>query len=152
MNLYQIYAITKKTIKKKLSPPNTRIVMKKIISTLISIILLSGCAAMFHGTSQQITIRSKNPNSKIYVNEMYLGNGDVVTTFQKNKNYTIRVEEDGCRSVVIPVTKSFDAITLLGVFIDFGIVSVLVVDGAGTGAWKQFDQTSYVVTPQCPAP
>ncbi|GAA5270171.1 hypothetical protein VCV51_033960 [Vibrio cholerae V51] len=104
---------------------------------------------MFHGTSQQVSIRSQNPSAKIYVNEAYLGNGNVITAFKKNQNYTIRVEEDNCHSVTIPVTKSFDATTLLGIFIDFGIVSILVVDGVGTGAWQQFDQTSYIVNANC---
>ena len=50
----------------------------------------------------------------------------------------------------MPVTKSFDATTLLGVLIDWGIISVLLIDGAATGAWQDFDQTSYVVDPVCP--
>ncbi|MGO2591760.1 MAG: PEGA domain-containing protein [Enterococcus faecalis] len=75
-------------------------------------------------------MRSQKPNDKIYVNEAYLGEGSAVTTFKKNKNYTIRVEEKGCQSVTVPATKSY---------------------GAGTGAWQQFDQTSYVITSQCPS-
>ncbi|MFV8453401.1 PEGA domain-containing protein [Vibrio campbellii] len=123
--------------------------MKKMISVVVALFLLSGCAAMFNGTSQQVSIRSKNPSAKIYVNDAYLGDGSVITTFKKKKDYTIRVEQDGCNSVSIPVTKSFDATTLLGVLIDFGVVSVLVVDGVGTGAWQQFDQESYIVDAQC---
>jgi hypothetical protein len=29
------------------------------------------------------------------------------------------------------------------------VVSVLFVDGVGTGAWQQFDQESYIVDAQC---
>ena len=123
--------------------------MQKMISVVVALFLLSGCAAMFNGTSQQVSIRSKNPNAKIYVNDAYLGDGNVLTTFKKKKDYTIRVEQDGCKSVSIPVTKSFDPTTLLGVFIDFGVVSVLVVDGIGTGAWQKFDQENYIVNAQC---
>ena len=123
--------------------------MQKMISVVVALFLLSGCAAMFNGTSQQVSIRSKNPNAKIYVNDAYLGDGNVLTTFKKKKDYTIRVEQDGCKSESIPVTKSFDPTTLLGVFIDFGVVSVLVVDGIGTGAWQKFDQENYIVNAQC---
>ncbi|QMV15446.1 PEGA domain-containing protein [Vibrio spartinae] len=123
--------------------------MKKLLISFILLVTLSGCAAMFNGTSQQVSIRSKNPAAKIYVNEAYLGAGNVMTVFKKNQNYTIRVEEDNCHSVTIPVTKSFDPTTLLGVFIDFGLVSILVVDGVGTGAWQKFDQTSYIVDTNC---
>ncbi len=119
--------------------------MKRLLMVFIAIFTLSGCAAMFNGTSEQVNIRSKNPTARIYVNSQYLGDGSVITSFKKNKNYTISVEEDNCSTVTIPVTKSFDATTLLGVFVDFGIVSILVVDGVGTGAWQKFDQTSYMV-------
>jgi hypothetical protein len=49
----------------------------------------------------------------------------------------------------VQASKSFDATTLLGVLMDFGIITVLVVDGVATGAWQQFDQTSYVLDPVC---
>ena len=122
---------------------------KSILLILMSLFMLNGCAAMFHGTSQQVSIQSKDRNARIYVNDAYLGDGNVITAFKKNKSYTIRVEKDGCDSVTIPVSKSFDPTTLLGVLIDGGIVSILVVDGLGTGAWQQFDQTAYIVNPQC---
>ncbi|WP_350007198.1 PEGA domain-containing protein (plasmid) [Vibrio metschnikovii] len=116
--------------------------MKKIAFLLMAVFLLNGCAAMFNGSSQQVSIRSKDPKAKIYVNNAYLGDGNVVTTFKKKEKYSIRVEQENCESVTMPVSKSFDATTLLGLFIDFGIVSILVVDGVGTGAWQQFDQTN----------
>ncbi|TQP50892.1 hypothetical protein FLL89_07220, partial [Vibrio cholerae] len=56
--------------------------MKKLLISFIFLFTLSGCAAMFHGTSQQVSIRSQNPSAKIYVNEAYLGNGNVITAFK----------------------------------------------------------------------
>lgn len=61
----------------------------------------------------------------------------------------ITARKAGCTDTTVPAPKSFDAITLLGVLIDFGLVSVLLIDGAATGAWQQFDQTSFVVDPRC---
>lgn len=72
-----------------------------------------------------------------------------MTTFRKKEEYIITARKEGCEAVTVPVSKSFDATTLLGILIDFGIISILVVDGAGTGAWKKFDQTSFVVDPRC---
>ncbi|WP_414728118.1 hypothetical protein [Zhongshania aliphaticivorans] len=127
--------------------------MKKIlISTILTAnIALSGCASMFNGSSQQVSIRSNIDNAELYVNEQYIGKGNGITTFKKKQNYTITARKDGCDAVTIPASKSFDATTLLGIFIDFGIISILVIDGVGTGAWQQFDQTSYVVDPRCRA-
>ena len=125
---------------------------KKLLAGLVALTLLAsetGCAAMFHGTSQQIAIRSNHHDAMLYVNDAYVGRGDAVTVFKKSQSYTITVKKEGCEPFSLPASKSFDAVTLLGILIDFGVISILVVDGAATGAWSQFDQTSYVIDPRC---
>lgn len=127
--------------------------LHKALKTAISIVLIvstAGCATMFHGATQMVSIRSNDSDAKLYVNEAYIGKGSGVTTFYKNKSYTIAARKEGCSDGIAIPTKSFDAVTLLGILIDWGIISILVVDGVCTGAWTQFDQTSYVVDPQCP--
>lgn len=116
--------------------------------SIILLISLTGCATMFHGSSQTVTMRSNYDDTKFYVNEGYIGKGSAVTVFHKNKNYSIRASREGYADIMIPATKSFDATTLLGVLIDWGIISILCVDGIGTGAWQQFDQTAYVIDPE----
>ncbi len=126
--------------------------LRALISVTVAVAFvlnLAGCATMFHGSSQQIAIRSNDPGADLYVNEAYIGRGNGMTVFKKNANYTITVKKDGCQTNMVPVSKSFDAITLLGVFIDFGLISILVIDGAATGSWTQFDQTNFVIDPVC---
>ena len=127
--------------------------MKKYLAAAVIVSMvtssISGCATMFHGSTEQVAIRSNVPGAELYANEAYVGKDNGVTTFHKNQNYVITARKQGCQDTTIPASKSFDAITLLGVLIDFGLISVLLVDGAGTGAWQQFDQTSYVVDPHC---
>lgn len=118
-------------------------------SLVASTLLTTGCASMFHGSTQQIAIRSNVPDTELFVNEAYVGKGSGVTTFKKNQNYVITARKEGCTAASIPASKSFDATTLLGILLDWGIISILVVDGIGTGAWQQFDQTNYVIDPQC---
>lgn len=122
-----------------------------ISAVLLSSTLLSGCAAMFNGSTQMVSVRSNVDDTSIYVNEGFIGKQNGVTTFKKKENYVIRVEKEGCESTSVNASKSFDATTLLGIFIDYGIVSILVIDGMATGAWQKFDQTSYVIDPRCPA-
>ncbi|MFV3353174.1 hypothetical protein [Aeromonas veronii] len=123
--------------------------MFRLMTGALLAIMLSGCAAMFNGTSQQVSIRSQDPDAEIYVNDMLLGHGNVITSFKKKENYTITVKSADCYSVTVPVSKSFDATTLLGIFVDLGVVSILVVDGVGTGAWQKFDQNAFIVDPIC---
>jgi hypothetical protein len=124
------------------------------IAVLVSMVLpfFSGCAAMFHGTTQQVSIRSNTPDTELYVNETYLGKGDTITALRKNKDYSITARKNGCHPTTVPVLKTFDPLTLLGILLDWGLFSVLIIDGVATGAWQQFDQTSYVVDPLCSAP
>jgi hypothetical protein len=124
--------------------------MRKLFAAGIAALLLSNCAAMFNGSTRQVAIRSNEDNAEIYVNEAYIGKNSGVTTLRKKENYTISVKKEGCTASSVPVDKTFDATTLLGVFIDFGVISILVVDGLATGAWQDFPQTSYVVDPVCP--
>lgn len=126
--------------------------MLKVIKGIVAgaiLLSLSGCAAMFNGASEQAFIRSNDSDAKIYVNEAYVGKGNAVAVLKKKENYTIRVEKEGCSSTTYPVSKSFDATTLLGILIDFGVVTILLVDGLATGAWQNFDQTSFIVDPNC---
>jgi len=125
--------------------------MNKFILAMVLLVSsqLTGCAAMFHGSTQQVAVRSNVPGTELFVNEAYVGKDNGVTTFQKSKSYMITARKAGCTDTTVPASKSFDAITLLGVFWDLGIVSVLLIDGAATGAWQQFDQTSYVIDPRC---
>jgi len=127
--------------------------MKKYVSVVLVVSLVSmslqGCATMFHGSTQQVAIRSNILGAELFANEAYIGKDNGVTTFQKNKNYMITARKAGCTDTTVPASKSFDAITLLGLLSDWGIISILLVDGAGTGAWQQFDQTSYVLDPRC---
>ncbi|RKG32319.1 hypothetical protein [Acinetobacter tianfuensis] len=109
----------------------------------------TGCATMFNGSSQTINIRSNDNDAKLYVNDEYMGKNNAVYTFKKKENYVLKAEKAGCKTTTVIPKKSFDPTTLLGVLLDWGIISVLVIDGAATGAWQKFPQTSYVIDPDC---
>ena len=123
-----------------------------LLATCLLASSLTGCASMFHGSSQQIAVRSNVADTELFVNEAYIGKGNGVTSLKKKKNYTITARKRGCTDTSVPVSKSFDATTLLGILLDWGVFSILLIDGAATGAWQQFDQESFVIDPRCPEP
>jgi len=125
--------------------------MKKILATVLasSILFSTGCATMFNGPSQTVHIRSNDTDAKLYVNEEYMGKNSAVYTFKKKENYVLKAEKVGCKTTTVVPQKSFDPTTLLGVLIDWGIISILVIDGAATGSWQKFNQTNYVIDPDC---
>jgi hypothetical protein len=120
-----------------------------IATSLLVTSVLSGCSSMFNGTTQVVNIRSNEDGAKLYVNEQYMGKESTTYTFKKKENYVLRVEKTGCQSNTINPEKVFDPTTLLGLFIDYGIISILVIDGVANGAWQEFAQTSYVLDPIC---
>lgn len=125
----------------------------KVFSLLtVSLFLLSSCAAMFHGTSETIYIRSDEPNTKFYAGARELGKGtSAVTTVSKKDldDVILRASKEGCNDKSTPIETEFDAITLLGILIDWGLISILIVDWAATGAVTQASQTDYILTPDC---
>lgn len=125
--------------------------LKKLVSASLAaaIVMSTGCATMFNGSGQTINIRSNDEAAKLYVNDQYLGKHSTAMEFKKKQNYVIKAAKDGCEPAVVQAEKSFDPTTLLGVLVDWGLISILVVDGAGTGAWQKFKQTSYVLDPKC---
>ena len=125
--------------------------MKTIFTALLtcSILFSTGCATMFNGSSQTVNIRSNDADAKLYVNEEYMGKNNAVYTFKKKENYVLKAEKNGCKTTTVIPTKTFDPTTLLGVLVDWGIISILVVDGAATGSWQKFNQTSFVIDPDC---
>lgn len=89
---------------------------------------------MFNGTSDTLYIRSNDPDATILVNEKTLGTGEVVYKAKKKEDHVIKVSKSGCQTVARPVETQFDAVSLLGILIDFGIISILAVDWGATGA------------------
>lgn len=124
--------------------------MKKIIAALLSLtITLSGCASMINGTTQNISVSSTQRDAKLYMNGEYIATGNGVATLRKKEDYILTAKKEGCNDTSVPVSKSFDPTTLLGILIDFGVISMLVIDGAVTGAWNKFDRTNYSLDMQC---
>ena len=122
------------------------------IAIIISVaFLFSSCAAIFSGTSDLITIRSHEKDTVFYVNAREVGRDSAVTRIKKNKNSDVilRASKKGCKDVSIPLETEFDPLTLLGILLDYGIISILIVDGIATGAWTKAAQTDYILTPIC---
>ena len=127
---------------------NTKFI-KVSLSSLTATVLMSGCASMFSGNSDEININSVNPNTLVYVNDKLIGRGNVTTTVARGEKHEIRAAAEGCESTVQTTGLGFDATSLLGCLIDFCIISV-PMDLAIGGAQK-VSPRSYSVQPICGA-
>lgn len=126
--------------------------MKAISLMVILSFFISGCAGMFHGTSENIHVRSDEPDTVFYLNNREIGKGtSAVTTVRKKKlkSAVLRAEKKGCHTKSSPIETEFDGITLLGILLDLGIISILCIDWGATGAVTKAAQTDYILTPEC---
>lgn len=122
------------------------------ITLMVLAIQITGCAAMFHGTSDQITIQSPDPEAKIYLDNFLVGKGTAMASVKRNTQHTIVAKKDGCADNLVQTQTAFDPVTLLGVLIDWGIISILVVDWGVTGAMWKTDPLVYHPNPICETP
>jgi hypothetical protein len=110
----------------------------------------TSCAYLFHGTSDQVNVYSGDPNALLYLDDQLIGRGNASATLDRDRKYTITAKAPGCENSTVITNDKFDPTSLLGILIDFGIISILVIDMAATGAaWKTYP-LSYTVTPICP--
>jgi hypothetical protein len=121
--------------------------MRKAVTALL-VLGLSGCASIFSGNSDEIAINSLEKNSIIYVNGRARGKDTAHVQVDRGKEHTIVAKKEGCLDGTAETSWSFDPRSLLGIFIDFGIISI-PVDFAIGGAMAT-DPTTYTVSPVCP--
>ena len=121
--------------------------MRKAVIALLGF-GLSGCASIFSGNSDEIAINSLEKDSVIYVNGRARGKDTAYVQVERGKEHTIVAKKEGCLDTTTETGWSFDPRSLLGIFIDFGIISI-PVDFAIGGAMAT-DPTTYTISPVCP--
>jgi len=125
--------------------------LKSVIFILIFQFLVSGCASIINGTAETIHIRSYEQGTKLFLNQNEIGTDAAKVTIPKKdlKHSILYAKKDGCQDQFTRIETRFDSISLLGLLIDFGLISVLVVDWGFTGAVYKADKANYILTPKC---
>lgn len=111
-----------------------------------------GCAAILTGTKDTLTLSSGEPDTEFYVDGRPVGKGSSAVTQvprKGNADTVLTARKDGCSDVDVPLPVTFNGHTLWGVFWDFGLVSILLVDGLATGSWTKAAQDMIYVSPDC---
>jgi len=115
--------------------------MKKIILASLLAIASSGCATMIKGEDQKVFLRSDSPDTALYVDGKMIGYGEASFIYKKNKNYTLKAERNGCKTMTIETVNVFDNITLVN--------PILTPIDFYTGAAMKPSMSTYVMNPVC---
>ena len=124
--------------------------MLTLFAGCAAILLSTGCASIMRGTSDTITITSLEEDTIIYVDEIPRGKNQAVAEVSRGEEHTIKATKAGCQTMVVQTGKKFDMTSLLGILIDWGIITI-PVDLISGAAWKTHPKI-YTVTPICDAP
>ena len=109
------------------------------------VLSLSGCASLFNGQSQTVRI-STHPEAEIYVDNEFMGKGERTLNLQRDVAHQIKVSLGNCEQA-FKTKRSFNKTALLGLFIDFGLVSI-PLDFTTGAAWN-IEPEQFHMQPAC---
>lgn len=79
-------------------------------------LLFSGCAGMFSGTTQSLTIKSNVEGANVELNGRTIGQTPLTAIIEKKKDLLIIVKKEGYHETSMPLNTSFDPMGLAGLF------------------------------------
>jgi hypothetical protein len=108
-----------------------------LISVAIIAFVLSGCAALFKGSTAPVNFSSDPGGAKVYVNGSLLGTTPFELELKSNKTYKLEFKKDGFETRTVMLNNSVGAgwivLDVLG-----GLLPVII--DAATGNWYNLDQ------------
>ncbi|MBU3700232.1 MAG: PEGA domain-containing protein [Candidatus Kapabacteria bacterium] len=113
--------------------------MRCLLCVLALALLLQGCATVFKGSNELLTIQSDPPGARVIINGLEVGTSPAAALVNGTKNQTILLVKDGYESRTVFVTSSIGAGWVIADVI-FGFWP-LVIDAA-TGNWKSLDESA----------
>ena len=113
----------------------TKTVSVVVIISLIS--LLSSCATIIKGNSENVNFNSDPQRAELWVNGHNMGQTPIELKLESKKTYTVEFRKEGFATVTKTITNHVGAGWVI-LDVIFGLVPVIV--DAATGAWYSFDQ------------
>jgi hypothetical protein len=109
----------------------------KIFSFFLAAALLSSCATLFKGTSEELSINSDPQRAQVFINDNLYGETPITVKLESKKTYAIVFKKEGYQTQSFQLNNHVGAgwivLDVLG-----GLVPVIV--DAATGAWYHLDQ------------
>ena len=77
-----------------------------VLSCLLSLMLLSGCATIVKGTTQKIPIASDPSNAEVTVDGQSFGETPIDIEMKRKRDHLVTISKHGYKSRSIPIVKS----------------------------------------------
>jgi hypothetical protein len=114
----------------------------KLMMALGALIGLAGggCATMFTGNSQQLTVSSQPPGARVLLNGGYSGVTPVALLLKTEHDYSVTLQREGYQDTTAPVFREFNPVAALNLFSPV----CWVVDLATGALWRLTPLALYV--------
>lgn len=112
--------------------------LKQLALMLLSIIIITSCATIVHGTRQSIGIASNPTNAHVWVDKIFMGTTPLVVDMSRKDNHFVRIEMMGYQPYEIVFSKKVSG-WIFGNIV-FGGVIGLAIDAISGGI--------YMLTPE----
>ena len=112
--------------------------MKLVSLTLLACMLwMSGCAAVFKGTSETIRIKSVPPDAKVHINGGYVGKTPLKIKLSSKESHQIEFQKEGYLTRIHHLTNN---VGVGWIFLDLFLGVIPIIVDAATGAWYYLDE------------
>lgn len=115
------------------------------IVLLSTCLLLSGCAALFTGTSQNVMVQSSPAGATIQVNGMQVGTTPGQVTLKRGSSQVLVVSKEGYEPQTVMLGTKFNGWVLLNLLWGYALLIPVLID-VFTGAWAWVDPEVVMVT------
>lgn len=112
--------------------------MKRILQTIccavLAVFLITGCATIMHGSSQEVSISSNPSNAEVTVNQQPMGTTPVVLDLDRKDTHRVAIELDGHLPYEMTLSRGVSG-WVAGNIIFGGLIG-LAVDAISGGMYK----------------
>ena len=84
------------------------------VVAMVGSIAFSGCAGMFSGQTQVLTVKSTPDGANVSINGVQMGQTPLTTSIIKKKDLLLTLTKDGYKEVTTPLNTTFDPMALVG--------------------------------------
>ncbi|MEY3786920.1 MAG: hypothetical protein RLZ75_1127 [Pseudomonadota bacterium] len=103
---------------------------------------LSGCAAMFSGTTSNINVTSTPTGADCDVTGHGVHTPGNVVLSKSHSDLVVNCQKEGFEPGSSPVASTFNATTLVNILTGYGLVIGFIVDFSTGAAWKYVDHVN----------
>jgi hypothetical protein len=116
--------------------------------TALCAMATGGCATMFTGSVQQMTVSSQPPGARVFVDGAYTGVTPMTLMLKTERDHTVALQREGYQPTISPVRREFNPVAVLN------LLSVIcwVVDIATGALWRFPPNAIYVAMQPLGAP